>query len=113
MLCLKILARREGGIMRRAKASGVKLDAAAAATVKGMVARGDRQHDIASWFGVNGGRIGEIATGKAFSTVSAAHMDKLPPPGPYLSGRASMVVLGALKKAQEALTDAESLITGK
>jgi len=28
-----------------------------------MLARGDRQHDIASYFGVNGGRIGEIATG--------------------------------------------------
>jgi hypothetical protein len=28
-----------------------------------MLARGDRQHDIALYFGVNGGRIGEIATG--------------------------------------------------
>jgi hypothetical protein len=31
---------------------------------KGMISRGDRQHDIAAYFGVNGGRIGEISTGK-------------------------------------------------
>jgi hypothetical protein len=32
-----------------------------AALVKGMLRRGDRQHDVAAWFGVNGRRITEIA----------------------------------------------------
>ena len=44
----------------RARASGVQLTVADAAQVKGMLLRGDRQHDIAAWFGVNGGRISEI-----------------------------------------------------
>lgn len=71
----------------RAEPSGIKLDSADAALVKGMLARGDRQHDIAAWFGVNGGRIAEIATGARFSSVPATPAADLPPPGPYLSGR--------------------------
>ena len=35
------------------------------AIAKGMILRGDRQHDIAAYFGENGGRIGEISTGKS------------------------------------------------
>jgi hypothetical protein len=70
---------------RRADPSGVTLDAADAAIAKGMLVRGDRQHDIAAWFGVNGGRIAEIATGAKFGSVVAA--SSLPPRGPYLSGR--------------------------
>jgi hypothetical protein len=52
--------------MSRANASGISLTAAHAALVKGMLKRGDRQHDIAAWFGVNGGRIAEIANGDRF-----------------------------------------------
>jgi hypothetical protein len=51
-----------------------------ASITKGMIARGDRQHDIAAWFGVNGGRIGDISTGNKFSNVTPAPADKLPPP---------------------------------
>jgi len=72
---------------RRAEPSGVTLDSIDAAVIKGMLARGDRQHDIAAWFGVNGGRVAEIASGVKFTTVSAAPRRMLPPPGPYLSGR--------------------------
>jgi hypothetical protein len=32
--------------------------------IKGMLHRGDRQHDIATYFGVNAGRIAEVATGE-------------------------------------------------
>jgi|GEM_PF-1165857 len=32
------------------------------AVILGMMNRGDHQHDIAAWFGVNGGRIGEVAS---------------------------------------------------
>ena len=44
---------------RRAKSSGIRLTEYDAALVKGMLARGDRQHDIAAWFGVNGGAGGQ------------------------------------------------------
>jgi hypothetical protein len=56
--------------------------------VKGMISRGDRQHDIAAYFGVNGGRIGEISTGKRGQGVHAASAAWLPPAGPYMAGRA-------------------------
>ena len=80
----------------RAETSGVRLDASDASIVKGMLARGDRQHDIAAWFGVNGGRIAEIAAGAKFACVVAVDAKDLPPPGPYRSGRETEKMLGAL-----------------
>jgi hypothetical protein len=56
--------------------------------IKGMLARGDRQSDIAAFFGVNSGRIAEIHTGKRFPEASTA-IDGLPPPGPYLAARSA------------------------
>jgi hypothetical protein len=85
----------------RAEASGVTLDRDDAAVVKGMLTRGDRQHDIAAWFGVNGGRIAEIATGANFPGIAAASATDLPPPGPYLSGRQAHQLLRALLVNQE------------
>ena len=81
---------------RRATSSGVALDRADAAIAKGMLARGDRQHDIAAWFGVNGGRIAEVATGAKFGSVGAASTNDLPPPGPYLSGRQTQHLMNVL-----------------
>ena len=52
-----------------AKASGYTLTAKDAPTVLGMEARGDREHDIASRFGVNQGRVAEVKAGK-FGTPS-------------------------------------------
>jgi hypothetical protein len=66
-----------------------------------MILRGDRQHDIAAWFGVNGGRIGFISTGKKFPNVAAEAADKLPPPGPYLTGRDAHAAMIALEAAAE------------
>jgi len=74
--------------MSRAPISGIKLTRQDAALIKGMLHRGDRQHDIASWFGVNGGRIAEISTRARYSDV-LMQKDRLPPAGPYLSGRQS------------------------
>jgi hypothetical protein len=54
-----------------------------ASLAKGMIARGDRQSDIAAYFGVNGGRISEINTGKAHQDVPQAASAILPPAGPY------------------------------
>ena len=86
--------------MTRAEKSGIYLNKDDAAIVKGMLKRGDRQHDSASWFGVNGGRIAEISTGEKFSNITIKE-DGLPPPGPYLSGRATASAFSDLKKIRE------------
>jgi hypothetical protein len=68
--------------MAKAPASGITLAHRDTCIVKGMLARGDRQHDIASYFGVNGGRIAEIANGtNAYPNAQPAPEADLPPPG--------------------------------
>lgn len=59
------------------------LTEAQAALIKGMLLRGDKQSDIAAWFGVNSGRVAEINKGHRFPKVQAAAWSLLPPPGPY------------------------------
>lgn len=95
----------------RAKPSGVRLTLQDAAIAKAMLQRGDRQHDIAAWFGVNGGRIGEIASGRKFAAVKPAERANLPPPGPYPSARDAWVALNALKAAKQAIASAEELVS--
>lgn len=73
----------------RAEPSGLKLTAADAALIRGMVRRGDRHHDIAAFFGVNQGRVAEIKDGTRFPGVPAADEEELPPQGPYLTPRAA------------------------
>jgi hypothetical protein len=70
----------------RAKSAGIILTEGEAAIIKGMLARGDRQSDIAAFFKVNGGRISEINTGQRFAWVRAKSGDQLPPSGPYNPG---------------------------
>lgn len=48
------------------------------AQVKGYLAQGYKQHDIAAYFGVNSGRITEVSTGKVGKEVKAAPADSLP-----------------------------------
>jgi hypothetical protein len=50
--------------MSRADASGLKVEAADIPIIIGMVNRGDRNHDIAAWFGLNQGRIKNTRDGK-------------------------------------------------
>lgn len=47
--------------------------------VKGYLALGHKQHDIAARYGVNGGRIAEVAKGKVGQTVAAKTAKELPP----------------------------------
>jgi len=68
--------------MSRGNASGYVLKRADAPLIMGMVMRGDRDHDIAAWFGVNQGRIAEVKDGSKFGTVAAALAAQLPPRGP-------------------------------
>ena len=69
--------------MKTETEKGVQLTEGDARFVKGMLARGDRQHDIAAWFGVNPARIAEIKKGKTFARVKKRLID-LPPRGPYV-----------------------------
>ena len=62
------------------------LTADQAALVKGMLARGDKQHDIAAFFGENGGRIAEIKTGMRFPDVAPAPKRDLPLPSAMAAG---------------------------
>ena len=95
--------------MNRAAASGIRLSSGDASVVKAMLARGDRQHDIAAWFGVNGGRIADIATGKTHSRVPVA-TQSVPPPGPYLAGREAHAAMFALEEAGRTINAALALI---
>jgi hypothetical protein len=60
------------------------LDDATASLIKGMLARGDKQSDIAAFFGINGGRVAEINTHQRFQFIRATKPEDLPPRGPYL-----------------------------
>jgi hypothetical protein len=74
-----------------------------------MLARGDRQHDIASYFGVNGGRIAEIANGtNNYPNAQPSPEADLPPPGPYLTKFAVRSVIDTLNEAIAALDLAEA-----
>jgi hypothetical protein len=86
---------------KRASPSGITLNKTDAAIIKGMLIRGDRQHDVAAYFGVNPGRVAEIATGRAYPTVPAVPEAALPPSGPYTTAVRDIVALEAkLAKAQ-------------
>lgn len=95
---------------QRAQPSGITLTSKDASIVKAMLARGDRQHDIAAWFGVNGGRIGEIATGARYGWAEPASEAELPPRGPYPAGRVAIEAMAALAAAKAALASAEAMI---
>jgi hypothetical protein len=82
--------------LMRAPSPHIRLSRADAAIVKGMLDRGDRQSDIASYFGVNGGRIAEISTGDKFASVDVAPANTLPPPGPYVYGDLRGLVIAKL-----------------
>ena len=61
------------------------------ALVLGMIKRGDKQHDIAAFFGVNGGRIAEVSTGNCdYPSTQPAPENELPPKAPYPSPYKSM-----------------------
>lgn len=68
--------------------------------IRGMIARGDKQHDIAAWFGENQARIAEAEAGK-YGEFAAAPAEELPPKGaPGPKGRRLHF---KVKKALEAL----------
>ena len=80
------------------------------AIVKGMLLRGDKQHDIAAYFGVNGGRIAEISTGQTGSDIPAALEGELPPAGPIMAGRSALHARDALRALRDLIDDTLSEI---
>ncbi len=73
--------------MARSSASGYRLTRGDVRLVLGMIARGDRHHDIAAWFGVNQGRVADAQDGK-YGMPEAAPANELPPQGaPGVKGR--------------------------
>lgn len=95
--------------MAKASASGNRLAYKDVRFALGMLKRGDRQHDIAAYFGVNGGRIAEIATGMGdYPNAQPFEEQDLPPPGPYLTKYALQSVIETLNEAIQALELAEA-----
>ena len=93
----------------RAKASNTTLSHRDTCLVKGMLERGDRQHDIAAYFGVNGGRIAEVVTGdNQFPNATPASEEQLPPTGPYITRVALKGTIESIHEAIEAIDLAEA-----
>jgi len=103
------IIRKEPPEMTKAEPSGSRISFRDTEVVKATLARGDRQHDIAAYFGVNGGRIAEIAVGEGdYPSAQPAKEDRLPPPGPYLTKYALQSVVDSLNEAIEAIELAEA-----
>ena len=66
--------------MAKATASGITVSRNDLPLIFGMIARGDRRHDVAAWFGLNQGRIKEVEDG-AYGTAAPAAENRLPPSG--------------------------------
>lgn len=96
MSCLEIRG-------NRSECSGVIITETDASIALGMLQRGDRKQDVASYFGWNSARLYEIADGRRFSNLKPAPVKDLPPPGPYLSGRSAAYARIALIDARNAL----------
>ena len=66
--------------MPKAPRSGLTVRDVDVPIILAMVARGDRRHDVAAWFGLNQGRIKEVEDG-AYGNHSVARGADLPPSG--------------------------------
>lgn len=75
--------------------------------VLGMQKRGDREHDIAAWFGVNQDRVAEAKEGK-FGNVGAAQSRELPPKGP--PGMKGRRLRGQAEAALDAVKNGENKV---
>ena len=82
--------------MAKASRSGLSVSGRDVPLILGMVARGDRRHDIAAWFGLNQGRIAEVEGGK-HGMPPIAPPPHLPPSGS--PGRKARAIRSAVQRA--------------
>jgi hypothetical protein len=105
---------------QRADADYGRLTDETIALIKGMLARGDKQSDIAACFLINGGRISEINLGERGKDIAPAKPADLPPAAPYPSPyelwkmrqqvwRARVALEAAAKGIQQALVAVHKL----
>ena len=100
---------RDKDDIMKAQASGSRLTHRDTRFVKSMLARGDRQHDIAAYFSVNGARIAEVVSGECeYPNAQPIDEAQLPPPGPYLTKFALQSVIRTLNEAIEMIELAEA-----
>lgn len=80
-----------------------------AAIIKGQLARGDVQADIAALWGTNSGRIAETNTGMRYADVEPAPAAVLPPQGcPIVAATAATIqITGVANKFWESLQRVE------
>lgn len=96
--------------MSRGKASGHSISEKDVPVILGMAARGDRDHDIAAWFGVNQARIAEAKDGK-WGIPAAASEGDLPPSGaPGPKGRLLLEAVEIALGAAESLDEVRSFL---
>lgn len=86
--------------MSKASRSGRSVNRNDVPKILGMVARDDRRHDIAAWFGLNQGRIAEVEDGE-HGTPPVAPSSQLPPSGS--PGPKALSIRDAVRKAISAL----------
>jgi len=91
--------------MTKARTSGNTVNPADVPVILGMIARGDRKHDIAAWFGLNQGRIAEVESG-THGTPKAAPASALPPAGS--PGPRSLALRHKLSAIQKAVEDGKT-----
>lgn len=78
--------------------------------IMGMVARGDKKHEIAAWFGENPARVAEVESGEAFGPLASAEPADLPPRGsPGLKGRKLRAFVNKAIASLEAGNSGEAL----
>lgn len=87
--------------MAKASRSGISVNSGDLPVILGMLARGDRKHDVAAWFGLNQGRIAEVADGKHGSPPIANSSYLLPEGSPGPRARELRQRLKAIRRAIE------------
>ena len=96
------------------------LTEAQASVAKGLLLRGDKQQDIAAYFGCNSGRIAEISRKYKFADVAPASKRSLPTPQQLMPGgfiveevRAAITIIEmALASAKTRLLEMEEKLNG-
>jgi hypothetical protein len=78
--------------------------------IKGLLARGEKQQDIAAFFSCNSGRVAEVNTGKKFHHVSPAAGKDLPSSAEVASSYVIYLANQAIDRAMLGLQAAKAYL---